>query len=69
MTFKTCGKRPRFGYRRVHAVLRHQGTMAGIKQVYKLYRHEGLAVRRRRPKRVRNGQRQPLSRAGLAREM
>ena len=37
--------RPRFGYQRIHILLRHEGWQAGRNQVYRLYRLEGLQVR------------------------
>lgn len=43
--------RVRFGYRRVHIMLRRQGCTAGKKLVYRLYREEGLQLRSKRPKR------------------
>ena len=45
-----AGKQVRFGYRRVHALLRHSGSEfahVNHKRVYRLWRREGLAVRRR----------------------
>lgn len=45
-------ERPRFGYRRVWVMLRRQGWAVNRKRVYRLYRKEGLAVRRRKRKRV-----------------
>ncbi len=44
--------RPRFGYRRLHVLLRREGLQVNHKCVYRLYRQEGLAVRRKRRKRV-----------------
>jgi putative transposase len=44
--------RPRFGYRRLHALLRREGVIINHKRVERLYREEGLAVRRRKRKRV-----------------
>jgi len=44
-------KRPRFGYRRIHLFLRRKGWRVNHKRVYRIYRTEGLAVRRRRRKR------------------
>lgn len=44
--------RPRFGYRRLHILLRRDGLMINHKRVERLYREEGLAVGRRRRKRV-----------------
>jgi putative transposase len=45
-------KRPRFGYRRLHLMLRRQGWRVNHKRVYRIYRAEGLAVRRRKRKRL-----------------
>jgi putative transposase len=44
--------RPRFGYRRLHVLLRREGVIVNHKRVERLYREEGLAVQRRRRKRV-----------------
>jgi putative transposase len=50
--------RPRFGYRRLHALLRREGEIVNHKRVYRVYRAAGLAVPRRKRKRVaaRRGQ-------------
>lgn len=54
-------ERPRFGYRRLHVLLRREGLRINHKRVARLYRAEGLAVRRRSRKRVaRARQQQPL---------
>jgi putative transposase len=45
--------RPRFGYRRLHLLLRREGVSVNAKRVYRLYRAEGLAVRIRRRKKLR----------------
>ena len=53
-----AGARPRFGYRRLHALLRREGVMVNHKRVARLYRAEGLAVRGRKRKarsRMRRG--------------
>ena len=47
-----AGARPRFGYRRLHVLLRREAVRANHKRVYRLYREEGLAVRKRKRKRV-----------------
>jgi putative transposase len=47
-----AAERPRFGYRRLHALLRREGIAVNHKRVERLYRAEGLAVRRRGRKRV-----------------
>lgn len=43
-----AAQRPRFGYRRLHALLRREGVAVNHKRVARLYRAEGLAVRRRK---------------------
>ena len=49
-------QRPRFGYRRLYAMVRREGVVANHKRVYRVYRQEGLAMRRRRRKKwVRMG--------------
>lgn len=45
-------ERPRFGYRRLHVLLRREGLGVNHKRVYRLDCAEGLAVRRRKRKRV-----------------
>ncbi|MFC6803555.1 IS3 family transposase [Deinococcus caeni] len=40
-------ERPRFGYRRLHILLRRQGETVNHKRVYRVYRNEGLAVRKK----------------------
>ncbi len=44
-------KRPRFGYRRLHALLRREGQAVNHKKVYRLYRQARLSLRRRRRRR------------------
>jgi putative transposase len=45
-------QRPRWGYRRLHILLRREGVEVNHKRVYRLYRAEGLAVRRKHRKRL-----------------
>ena len=52
--------RPRFGYRRIHVLLRRAGWRVNHKRVYRIYRAEGLAVRRRKRKRMAVGLRTVL---------
>ncbi len=47
--------RPRFGYRRLHVLLRRGGWSINHKRVYRLYRAEGLALRRKKRKRLAAG--------------
>lgn len=47
-----AAERPRFGYRRLHALLRREGVIVNHKRIERLYREEDLTVRRRTRKRV-----------------
>jgi len=53
-------ERRRFGYRRIHVLLRREGVQANHKRVHRLYRLAGLAVRRRRRRERVALERQPL---------
>ena len=53
-------ERPRYGYRRLHVLLRREGYEINHKRVHRLYRQEGLMVRRRLRKRIAAGKRVPL---------
>src|SRR5947209_10353550 len=48
-----ANKRKRFGYRRLFILLRQEGEASGINRVHRLYREEGLMVRKRRARRWR----------------
>ena len=49
-------ERPRFGYRRLHVLLRREGVDVNHKRVWRIYQEAGLAVRRKKRKRlVREG--------------
>ena len=50
----------RYGYRRVYLRLRREGWQVNRKRVYRLYRDAGLAVRRRKRKRIGVFERKPL---------
>jgi len=41
----------RWGYRQLHVLFGREGWRVNHKQVYRLYREEGLSLRRRSPKR------------------
>jgi putative transposase len=61
-----AAQRPRFGYRRLHVLLRREGIVVNHKRVERLYREEGLAVRRRRRKSltpIRRGRPTPAQQA------
>lgn len=55
-----ANQRRRFGYRRLFILLRDQGEPSGINRIYRLYREEGLAVRRRKSRRRAIGTRAPI---------
>lgn len=48
-------RHPRYGYRRIAALLRRQGEAVNHKWVWRVWREEGLAVPRRRPRKRRAG--------------
>jgi transposase InsO family protein len=52
--------RKRFGYRRLFVLLRQSGEPSGINRIYRLYREEGLTVRKRRARRRAVGTRTPI---------
>jgi len=54
-------ERRRFGYRRIHILLRREGVCANHKRVQRLYRLAGLTVRRRRKRDRVAIERQPLA--------
>jgi putative transposase len=47
-----AAEHPRFGYPRIHTVLRREGFAYNRKRIYRLYREESLQVRRKRRKQV-----------------
>ena len=54
-------ERRRFGYRRLTVLLNREGREVNHKRVYRLYREEGLSVRRRKRKRIGAVERQALA--------
>ena len=55
-----ANERRRFGYRRLFVLLRREGEASGINRIYRLYREEGLMVRKRRARRKAAGSRAPI---------
>ncbi len=55
-----AGARRRFGYRRLHALLRREGWRVNHKAVHRIYVEEGLQVRKRKRKRVSQAERRPM---------
>ena len=52
--------RRRFGYRRLFILLRRDGERSGMNRIYRLYREEGLTVRKRKSRRRAAGTRAPI---------
>lgn len=50
----------RYGYRRIHVLLKREGWTMNVKRTYRLYREAGLAVRVRKRKRIGPFERRPL---------
>jgi putative transposase len=50
----------RFGYRRLHILLRYEGHALNRKKTQRLYREEGLTVRKRRGRKRAAGSRAPI---------
>lgn len=58
-----AGERRRFGYRRLREMARRRGVVMNLKKVYRIYREEGLKVRRRGGRKRAIGTRAPLEKA------
>ena len=56
-----AAERRRFGYRRLHILLRRDGLVINRKKTQRLYREEGLTVRRRRGRKRAVGARAPVN--------
>lgn len=46
--------RVRYGYRRLHVLLRREGWSVNAKRIYRLYKEEGLVIRLKTPRRKRS---------------
>jgi putative transposase len=46
--------RVRYGYRRLHVLLRREGWTVNAKRIYRLYKQEGLVIRSKTPRRKRS---------------
>jgi putative transposase len=54
-------ERRRFGYRRLHVLLRREGWQVNWKKLYRLYKEEGLTVRKRGGRKRALGTRAPMA--------
>lgn len=57
---KIAERRRRFGYRRIGVLLERVGMVMNEKKLYRIYREEGLSVRRRRGRKRARGSRTPM---------
>ncbi len=57
-------ERRRFGYRRMHVLLKREGYLVNHKKLFRLYREEQLTVRRRGGRKRALGTRAPMMIAG-----
>ncbi len=55
-----ANERRRFRYRRIFVLLRREEEMSGTNRIYRLYREEGLTVRKRKARRKALGTRAPI---------
>ncbi|SDR01214.1 HTH-like domain-containing protein [Pseudovibrio sp. Tun.PSC04-5.I4] len=58
---KVAFERRRFGYRRVHVMLQREGITMNLKKLRRLYREEGLQVRKRGGRKRALGTRRPMT--------
>jgi putative transposase len=61
-----AGERRRFGYKRLAILLKREGHHHNLKKIYRVYKEEGLSVKRRKGRKRAIGTRQPLPRADKA---
>ena len=54
-------ERRRFGYRRLHILLKREGWTVNWKKLYRIYREEGLTVRKRGGRKRALGTRAPMA--------
>ncbi len=57
---EVASERRRFGYRRIHIMLERQGIHMNLKKLRRLYREEGLQVRKRGGRKRALGTRRPM---------
>jgi putative transposase len=52
-------RKRRYGYRRIHIILNREGLVRNHKKTERIYREEGLSLKKRKRKRIRTDQRVP----------
>ena len=58
---KLAAERRRFGYRRLHLLLKREGVAINWKKLYRLYKEERLTVRKRGCRKRALGTRAPIA--------
>ena len=58
-----AAQKRRYGYRRIHVLLHREGWSVNHKRTYRLYREQGLMVRKRKRKRIGLAERLPLAKS------
>lgn len=56
-----AAERPRFGYRRLGVLLEREGLLVNHKRVHRVYRQEGLVLRKKRRQRAATAVRVPMA--------
>jgi putative transposase len=56
-----ASERRRFGYRRLHQMLKREGTVMNLKKIRRLYSEEHLQVRQRKGRKRATGTRAPMT--------
>ena len=56
-----AGERRRFGYRRLHILLRREGVQIDWKKLYRLHKEERLSLRKRGGRKRALGTRAPMA--------
>ncbi len=64
-----ASERRRFGYRRLHILLKREGIEAKWKKVYRIYREERLTVRKRGGRKRALGTRAPMNSPAFSRRL
>lgn len=57
---RIAAERRRFGYKRIAVMLKREGFVCNIKKIYRIYKEEGLMVKRRKGRKRAVGTRSPL---------
>jgi putative transposase len=55
-----AAQRPRYGYRRLHLLVRREGLLVNRKRIYRLYREHELGLRRRGRRKLLRSKRAPM---------